>query len=171
MSFDCPTPDEIRMRLKRLFSKGYGPYEEMPPGYPKEETTLEEWLDIELAESSRTPRQILECGNQEELFFLDRFVNGIATSRVASHPQVVRDIVRKRIETMFRDGLSLALIGGPRMGLVEESQKEFERWMNAVNPMFGGISPREFFDGKEVEVELLRVISGRLDAIDDGAFS
>ena len=165
------TPNEIIQRLKRLFSRADGPYEEMPPGYPTEETTLEEWLDVELADSARTPRQMLEFGDQGDLFFLDRFVNAIATSRVASHPHAVRDIARQRIETMFWDGLSLGLIGGPQIMPADERQKEFERWMNAVNPMFGDISPRQFFQNNEIEVERLRVISSRLDAIDDGAFS
>ena len=40
------------------------------------------------------------------------------------------------------------------MAPVEERQKEFERWMNAVNPRFGNISPREFFQSNEIEVEL-----------------
>ena len=160
-------------RLKSLFSNTDGPHEEMPPGYPTEETTLDEWLDVELADAARTPRQMLENGDQGDLFLLDRFVNAIGTSRARSHPHAVRDIVRQRMETMFWDGLPLELIGGPQMAPVEERQKEFERWMNAVNPMFGNISPREFFQSNEneIEVELLRVIYSRLDAIDDGAFS
>ena len=168
----CPIPDEIRDRLNCLFAKPEGPSEQMPPGYPTVESELEDWLDAVLADFGKTPRQMLQSDERDDLFFLDRFVNAIATSRVASHPNIVRDIVRKRIETMFRDGLPLGLIRGPEMPPVDEERTQaFERWMNAVNLIFGDITPQQFFNSNEINVERLRVISSRLDAIDDGAFS
>ena len=165
--------EEITGRLTRLFEKADGSRcdDLILPGFPGLETTKEDWLDAELPDFGLTPRQMLNSDDEGHLFLLDRFVNAIATSRVASHPYAVRDIVRQRIETMFRDGLYLGLIGGPQMTPDDEPRQAFERWMNTVNPMFGDITPRQFFEGVEVEVERLRVISSRLDAIDDGAFS
>ena len=169
----CPTPNEIMRRLKRLFSKGDGPYEEMPPGYPTEETTLEEWLDVELADFGQTPRQMLNSSEEGLLFLLDRFVNAIATSRALSHPRVVREIVRHRMEALFREAQDPG-------SLNRELQYElpddvpgnlFERWMDLPNPMFGNVSPRQFFEDEDVDAERVLEISSLLDSIDDGAFS
>ena len=167
----CPTPDEIRRRLERLFSKGDGPYEEMPPGYPTEKTTLGEWLDVELADSARTPRQMLEGGDEGDLFLLDRFVNAIATSRAFSHSEVVRDIVRHRIESLFAEGaVPIPLVSVQQRAQGEDSLDFRDRWMDLPNPIFGDVSPRYFFVSQDVDADRLRHISSLLDAIEDGAF-
>lgn len=167
----CPTPDEIRRRLERLFSKGDGPYDEMPPGYPTEATTLDEWLDVELADSTRTPRQMLEGGDEGDLFLLDRFVNAIATSRAFSHSEVVRDIVRHRIENLFAEGaVPIPLVSVQQRAQGEDSLDFRDRWMDLPNPIFGDVSPRYFFVSQDVDADRLRHISSLLDAIDDGAF-
>ena len=56
-----------------------------------------------LPDFGSTPRQVLNSGDHGTLALLDRFVNAIATFKGASHPRVVRDIVRQRIETMFEN--------------------------------------------------------------------
>ena len=165
------TPNEIMQRLKRLFSKADGPYEEMPPGYSTEETTLEEWLDVELADFGQTPRQMLNSREEGILFLLDRFVNAIATSRALSHPEVVRDIVRYRIETLFAEGeVPIPLISVQQQAQLDEPLDLLDRWMDLRNPMFGNVTPRRFFDAEGVDPDRLRHISSVLDAIDDGAF-
>ena len=95
-------PEAVMGRLVRLFETPDDQRGTPPPGFPQWETTMEEWLDVELPDFGSTPRQMLNSGDDGFLALLDRFVNAIATSRALGHPRVVRDIVRQRIATMFR---------------------------------------------------------------------
>ena len=159
-----PTPEEIIDRLHRLFQEAEGPWDEaVPPGFPERDTTMKDWLDVELPDFSQTPRQMLDSGDDGTLFLLDRFVNAIATSRALSHPHVVRDIVWLRLGTRFREA--------PDSDPDDELEDGFERWLDAPNPMFGDEPPRQFFDAREVDATRLREISGLLDSLDDGTFS
>ena len=172
-----PAPEEIKQRLTRLFEKPDGPRGTPPPGFPRWETTMEEWLDVVLPDFGNTPRQVLNSGDQGTLALLDRFVNAIATSRALSHPRVVRDIVRQRIETMFRqsrdtDAIRRELQYGPSDSVSgNDVSDSFEHWMDVPNPMFGDVTPRSFFEDVAVDAEQVREISSLLDSIDDGAFS
>ena len=158
-----PTPVGITNRLHRLFREAELPCDDdtVPPGFPEHDTALDDWLDVELPDFSQTPRQMLDSGDDGTLFLLDRFVNAIATSRALSHPHVVREIVRHRLETQFREASASD----------NELEDRFERWLDAPNPMFGDEPPRHFFDAREVDATRLRKISSLLDSLDDGTFS
>ncbi len=169
-----PTPEEIAGRVRRLLEEVEGPCDDpMPPGFPARDTTMEAWLDVELPDFGQTPKQMLSSGDAGTLFLLDRFVNAIATSRALSHPRVVRDMVRRRLEIRFREARSPdPLIPELRNDFaVEEPGNRFERWLDASNPMFGNVSPRQFFDAEEVDARRVLEISSFLDSIDSGAFS
>lgn len=157
-----PTPEGITDRLYHLFREAERPWDDtVPPGFPTRDTTMEDWLHVELPDFSQTPRQMLDSGDDGMLFLLDRFVNAIATSRALSHPHIVRDIVRHRLETQFREASASD----------NELEDRFERWLDAPNPMFGDEPPRQFFDAREVDATRLREISSLLDSLDDGTFS
>lgn len=157
-----PTPEGITDRLHRLFQEAEGPRgDAVPPGFPEHDTAMEDWLHVELPDFSQTPRQMLDSGDDGTLFLLDRFVNAIATSRALSHPHIVRDIVRHRLETQFREASASD----------NELEDRFEQWLDAPNPMFGDEPPRQFFDAREVDATRLRKISSLLDSLDDGTFS
>ena len=162
--------EEITSRLSRLFAEAERPgADDVPPEFPTRTTSLDDWLDAELPDFGQTPRQMLDSGDGGTLLLLDRFVNAIATSRALSHPHVVRDIVRGRLERRFRE----APASDP---LIREMQSDhledhFERWLDAPNPMFGDESPRRFFDAKEVDTARLLEISGLLDSFDTGTFA
>ena len=159
-----PTPEGITDRLHRLFREAERPCDDaVPPGFPSQDMTMKDWLHVELPDFSQTPRQMLDSGDDGTLFLLDRFVNAIATSRALSHPHVVRDIVRHRLETRFREA--------PASDPDDELQDRFERWLDAPNSTFGDGPPRQFFDAKEVDATRLREISSLLDSLDDGTFS
>ena len=168
-----PAPEAIRERLRRLFEKPEGPRDRPPPGFPQWETTMEDWLDVVLPDFRSTPRQMLSSGDEGSLALLDRFVNAIATSRALGHPRVVRDIVRHRVETLFRQSQDTDAIrtelqeGVPRDRVADP----FEDWMDLPNPLFGNVTPRRFFEDDDVDAERIREVSSLLDAIDDGAFS
>lgn len=161
---DRPTPEGITDRLHRLFQEAERPCDDtVPPGFPARHTAMKDWLHVELPDFSQTPRQMLDSGDDGTLFLLDRFVNAIATSRALSHPHVVRDIVRHRLETRFREA--------PASDPDDELEGRFERWLDAPNSMFGDEPPRHFFDAKEVDATRLLEISSLLDSLDDGTFS
>ena len=173
-SLAAPTSDRITERLTRLFQEEERSCDaSAPPGFPARETSLEDWLDAELTDFDRTPQQMLNSGDEGVLFLLDRFVNAIATSRALSHPHIVREIVRQRLEALFLE----AQDPGPLIGELPYTLRDdvhgnlFERWMDLPNPLFGSVSPRQFFDDEEVDAERILKISSLLDAIDDGAFS
>ena len=172
-----PSPEVIMQRLSRLFEKPDGHSATAPPGFPQWETTLEEWLDVVLPDVGRTPRQVLSSGDHRTLALLDRFVNAIATSRAFSHPRVVREIVRQRIEIMFRrSGDADASRREPPYGPLDsvsgiDVSDSFEDWMDVPNPLLGNVTPRSFFEDVAVDAEQVRNISSLLDSIDDGAFS
>ena len=168
------TREEIAGRLSRLFAEAEKPdADDVPPEFPTRTTSLDDWLDADLPDFGQTPRQMLDSGDEVTLLLLDRFVNAIATSRALSHPHVVRAIVRRRLETRFREApASDPLI--PEMQSDhpgDEIEDRFERWLDSPNPMFGDESPRRFFDAKEVDTARLLEISGLLDSFDDGTFS
>ena len=159
-----PTSEGITDRLRGLFREAELPCDDtIPPGFPARDTTMKDWLDVELPDFGQTPRQMLDSGDDGTLFLLDRFVNAIATSRALSHPHVVRDIVRYRLETRFREA--------PASDPDDELEDRFERWLDTPNPMFGDELPRQFFDAREVDATRLREISSLLDSLDDGTFS
>ena len=172
-----PEPEAMILRLTRLFEEADEPRGTPPPGFPQWQTTLEEWLDVELPDFGSTPRKMLSSDDEGTLGLLDRFVNAIATSRALSHPRVVRDIVRQRIEAMFRQP--------PDTDCIRREPKyvppdfvpgidvcdSFEHWMDVPNPLFGDLTPRNFFESAAVDAEQVREISSLLDSIDDGAFS
>ena len=172
-----PVHEAIQQRLTKLFEKPDGPRSSLPPGFPEWETTMDEWLDIVLPDFGSTPRQVLNSGDYGALALLDRFVNAIATSRALSHPRVVREIIRQRIETMFRESRHTdAFHRDPQFDpLDSESGNDvadsFEHWMDVPNPLFGDVSPRSFFEAVAVDADQVREISSLLDSIDDGAFS
>ena len=169
-----PTPEEITGRVRRLLEKAESPCDDpVPPGFPARDTTMEAWLDVDLPDFGQTPRQMLSSGDAGTLFLLDRFVNAVATARALSHPRVVRDIVWRRLEIRFREARSPdPLIPELRNDLAAgEPGNHFERWLDASNPMFGNVSPRQFFDAEEVDAGRVLEISSLLDSIDDGAFS
>ena len=171
-------PEAIRERLRRLFEKPDGPPDMPPPGFPQWETTMGEWLDVVLPDFGSTPRQMLSSGDGGTLALLDRIVNAIATSRARGHPRVVRDIVRHRMETLFRksgdtaDAIRTELQYRPPEGVPGNSVADpFEDWMDFPNPLFDNVTPRRFFEDDVVDSERVREVSSILDAIDDGAFS
>ena len=172
-----PAPEAIKQRLTRLFEKPDAPRGTPPPGFPQWETTMEEWLDVALPDFGSTPRQVLNSGDHGTLALLDRFVNAIATSRALSHPRVVRDIIRQRIETMFRESRETDVIhrdvqfNPPDSESGNDVADSFEHWMDVPNPLFGDVSPRSFFEAVAVDADQVREISSLLDSIDDGAFS
>ena len=120
---------------------------------------------------------MLSSGDEGILALLDRFVNAIATSRALGHPRVVRDIVRHRMETLFRQSPDIHTIRTelqfrPREGVPGSGVADtFEAWMEVPNPLFGNVSPKWFFEDDSVDAERVREVSSLLDAIDDGAFS
>ena len=139
---------------------------------------MDDWLDGELPDFGQTPRQMLNSGDEGVLFLLDRFVNAIATSRALSHPHVVRDIVRHRMEALFRETqdpgsvmreLQHALPDDVSGYVVHEDLSE--QWMDVPNPMFGNVAPRQFFEDENVDAEQVLEISSLLDSIDGGVFS
>ena len=138
---------------------------------------MEEWLDVALPDFGSTPRQVLNSGDHGTLALLDRFVNAIATSRALSHPRVVRDIIRQRIETMFRESRETDVIhrdlqfNPPDSESGNDVADSFEHWMDVPNPLFGDVSPRSFFEAVAVDADQVREISSLLDSVDDGAFS
>ena len=172
-----PAPEAIKQRLTRLFEKPDAPRGTPPPGFPQWETTMEEWLDVALPDFGSTPRQVLNSSDHGTLALLDRFVNAIATSRALSHPGVVRDIIRQRIETMFRESRETDVIhrnlqfNPPDSESGNDVADSFEHWMDVPNPLFGDVSPRSFFEAVAVDADQVREISSFLDSIDDGAFS
>ena len=172
-----PVSAAIRERLRGLFEKPDGPRDMPPSGFPQWETTMEEWLDVVLPDFGSTPRQMLSSGDEGTLALLDRIVNAIATSRARGHPRVVRDIVRQRMETLFRqsgdtDAIRTKLQYRPPEGVPGNSVADpFEDWMDLPNPLFDNVTPRRFFEDDVVDSERVREVSSILDAIDDGAFS
>ena len=173
-----PAAQAIKEQLTRLFEKSAGPRgTPPPPGFPQWETTMEEWLDVVLPDFGSTPRQMLSSGDDGELALLDRFANAIATSRAHSHPRVVRDIVRQRIESLFRQSRDTDAVRhelhyrpserAPGVGVSDP----FEDWMDLPTPLFGKATPRRFFEHDDVDAELVREVSSLLDSLEDGAFS
>ena len=168
---DKPERAEIEDILTRLFSEPeVGTRELEVPGLPSLEAQLDDWLGQELMDYGATPKAMLASGNPDDLYLLERIVHTIATSRAPSHPHVIRDIVRQRIEKLYEQGISLEVIDGPDLSN-HGALSPIEHWMDSANPLFGAITPRQFFEGERVDVPRLQRISARLDAIDDGAFS
>ena len=168
---DKPEPAEIKVTLTRLFDyPEVADREVRVPDLPGLHVRLDEWLGQELMDFGTTPRVMLENGDPDDLYSLERIVHAIATSRAPSHPHVVRDVVLQRIEKLYVQGISLAVIDGPELSS-HDAIPPLEYWMNSTNALFGGITPRQFFEGEPVDVPRLQRISARLDAIDDGAFS
>ena len=62
-----PAPEAIMQRLSRLFEKPDGPRATTPPGFPQWETTMEEWLDVELPDFGSTPRKMLSSDDEGTL--------------------------------------------------------------------------------------------------------
>ena len=164
-------------RLRRLFQSPAGSRDTLPPGLPQWETTIGEWLDVVLPDFGSTPREMLSSGDEGTLALLDRIVNAIATSRALGHPRIVLDIVRHRMETLFRqsrdtDAIRAELQYRSREGVPGNYDADpFEDWMDLPNPMLGNGTPRRFFEADVVDAERVREVSSLLDAIDDGAFS
>ncbi len=162
---------EIEDIVTRLFSDPEVETREVEiPGLPSLSARLDDWLGQELMDYGATPTAMLESDKPDDLYLLERIVHTIATSRAPSHPHVVRDVVRRRIENLYRQGISLEVIDGPDLSS-HDATSPMEHWMDSANPLFGAISPRQFFEGEIVDVPRLQRISARLDAIDDGSFS
>lgn len=168
---DKPERAEIENVLTRLFDDPeVTTHDIVLPGFPSLEAQLDDWLGQELIDYGTTPRAMLESNNPDDLYLLERIVHTIATSRATSHPHVVRDVVRKRIEKLYEQGISLAVIDGPDVS-DQSPTSPLEHWMDSPNPLFGVTTPRQFFDAEQVDAQRIQRISARLDAIDDGAFS
>ena len=172
MLMHTPDPTDIAATLARLFH----PPEDgtcevaLASTVPGLDVRLDDWMDMELQGFDATPRAILDGDNAGKLFLLQRVVHSIATLRAPSHPHVVRDIVRRRIEDMYHRGISMDLVEGSDIGEVRTASG-LAHWMDTENPLFGHRTPRQFFDEDQVDVPLLSGISARLDAVDEGAFS
>ena len=154
------TPEDIRARLRSIFKPPEQPCNEpVPDGFPGRDEKLSHWLATYLPDLDRTPKAILENGDQGMLLMLARFVNAIATSRALSHPNAVHAIVRRRVEDLFEQTGSIGpLVSELPCVQPEATQKVlYEQWMA--------------FDNDHVDGGRLRHVSGLLDAIDDGAFS
>lgn len=159
-----PTREEIIGRLRRLFAAAETPCtDDVPPGFPSRSSSLSDWMDADLTDFGQTPRQMLDSGDVGMLFLLDRLVNAIATSRALSHPQAVREIVRRRLEIRFREV--------PGFDPFVRRLQSFEQWLDVPNPMFEDDTPGRFFRAREVDAKRLRKLSSLLDSLDDGAFS
>ena len=162
-----PERAEIEDTLTRLFSDPEVETREVDvPGFPSLSARLDDWLEQEFMDYAATPGAMLDSDDPDDLYLLKRIVHAIATSRAPSHPHVVRDVVRQRIEKLYEQGISLAAIDGP-----DPSDQPLEYWMDSANPLFGAITPRQFFEAEHVDAERIQRISARLDAIDDGSFS
>ena len=166
-----PKPDDIKQALGQLFGepedKSFDARDSKAPGL---DVRLEDWMQREVPGAGKTPMAMLESDNPGDLFLLERMVHSIATLRASRHPRFVRDVVRKRIERMYEDGISLEAIGGPHVGERRTPYRK-ERWMDTKIAAFGDRTPRQFFDSDKVDVACLEGISARLDGIDEGAFS
>ena len=166
-----PVPEELEKRLVRLFG---APEclagEDGDFGVPALDTALDTWMDSRLDDFDRTPRQMLHSDNASDVCLLERLVNGVATSRATTHPSAVAHIVRQRIESLYFQGVSLDVLGGPTL-FVEDMDAEFKRWLDTGNPLFGDMTPRQFLDKPTADPGRLRSLSARLDAIEDGDFS
>lgn len=172
MLMNTPDATDIAATLARLF---HPPEDEtravaLASTVPGLDVRLDDWMDMELKGLDATPRVILDGDNAGKLFLLQRVVHSIATLRAPSHPHVVRDIVRRRIEDMYHRGISMDLVEGSDVG-VERTASGLAHWMDTENPLFGHCTPRTFFDGDQIDVQRLSGISARLDAADEGAFS
>ncbi|MDE0039390.1 MAG: hypothetical protein OXU77_17820 [Gammaproteobacteria bacterium] len=166
-----PDAAEVEATLARLFNQPEdGPNETLASSVPGLDVRLDDWMDEDLSSLGATPRAILRGDDAGKLFLLQRVVHSIATLRAVSHPHVVRDIVRHRIEDMYRQGVSMELVEGPDVG-EERTAPGLAHWMDTENPLFGHCTPRQFFEADQVDVMRLRGISARLDAVDDGAFT
>lgn len=166
------TPDRAKMEavLRRLFGDPEAVSQSQILGVPGLNVRLEEWMSQPLPSMGMTPKEMLESNDPGNLFLLERLVHSIATLRASMHPQLVRDIVQRRVETMYDDGVSLEFIGGPQTG-EDRTPDDRQRWMDTRNAFFGDCTPQQFFESSEVDVPRLSSISARLDAIDEGAFS
>ena len=168
---DKPERAGIKEMLTRLFSDPeVGTLVVDVPGFPSLSTRLDDWLEQEFMDYGATPKAMLDSDNPHDLYLLERIAHWIATSRAPSHPHVVRDVVCQRIEKLYEQGISLAVIDGPHLS-DQGTSSPLEHWMDSPSPLFGAITPRQFFESGNVDAQRLQRISARLDAIDDGAFS
>ena len=166
-----PEPADIKRALDQLFGEPEdASFEVRDSGAPSSDVRLEDWMQREVPGVGKTPMAMLESGDPGDLFLLERVVHSIATLRASMHPRFVRDVVRRRIERMYNDGISLEAIGGPHVGDKRTPYRK-ERWMDTKIAAFGNRKPREFFDSDQVDVACLEGLSARLDGIDAGAFS
>ena len=166
-----PDVTEIRDTLKSLFRKPEEPIDEaLVASIPGWDMALDDWLGHELHGLAKTPKAMLESDDPGTLFLLQRAVHSIATTRAASHPHVVRDVVRRRIESLYREGRSLGFVGGPEVR-TERTVDGLDHWMDTKNGLFGQSTPRRFFEADQIDISRLALVSARLDAIDAGAFS
>ena len=172
MLINKPDAAQLDAALVRLFDQPEdgAPLQDLKSSVPGLDVRLDDWMNRELRGLDATPRAILDGDDVGKLYLLQRIVHSIATVRAISHPFVVRDIVRKRIEDTYRKGVSMDLVEGPDVG-DERTATGLAHWMDTENPLFGHRAPRQFFDADQVDGSRLRLISARLDAIDDGAFT
>ena len=171
MLINKPDAVEMEAALRRLFDQPEGgAHETLASSVPGLDVRLDDWMDEEFPGLGATPKAILNEGDAGKLFLLQRVVHSIATLRAVSHPRVVRDVVRQRIEDMYRQGVSMELVEGPDVG-EERTTPGLEHWMNTENPLFGHCTPRQFFEADQVDVARLQGISARLDAVDEDAFT
>lgn len=166
-----PDATAMRQTLARLFGKPEGSALALVgPGLPSLDVGLDNWMVEDAPSLGMTPKAMLDSGDPGKLFLLERIMHSIATSRAASHPKVVRDVVRRRIETMYYDGVPLDAVDGPESGN-QRTRSAFENWMDTEGVLHGGGTPRQFFDAEDVDVRRLQQISSLLDAVDEGAFA
>ena len=165
-----PNRVEIEGILKSLFKTPTRTADVAVPGLPGLDVRLDDWLDRRPADVEMTPREMLESKDASDLFLLERMMHSVATSRAHSHPDIVLEVVCRRIETMCQRRMSLASIRGPEPH-GDDRSAVLERWMDTKNALYGTGTPRQFFQTEKVDVGRLQEVSARLDAIDDGAFS
>ncbi|MXY51063.1 MAG: hypothetical protein F4Y86_00830 [Gammaproteobacteria bacterium] len=166
-------PDVARMKetLESLFAKPEVPIDDaVVARIPDWDVALDDWMERELRGLGKTPKVMLDSDDPGNLFLLQRAIHSIATMRAASHPNLVRDVVRWRIENLYREGRSMEFVGGPKVG-TERTAEGLNHWMDTTNGLFGEATPRRFFETDQVDVPRLALVSARLDAIDAGAFS
>ena len=165
-----PTPEELERRLVRLFGAPECKTGGEGDSLLALDMALDAWMDSPLEDHDHTPGQMLRSDDAGDVCLLEKVVNGIATSRAATHPSVVAEIVRQRLESLYFQGVSLDVVGGPTP-FTEDMNSEFKGWLDSANPVFGDMTPRQFLETPTSDSDRLRSLSARLDAIEDGDFS